>query len=118
VDADLLEAISAQVDQVFNGERTAVEAFGKIYRPFRMGRIKAISIPEAGLKFLQQNPNKRNRRTGELSDGARAVRLGHRVVWLLVDERYCGAGILDGRYTPSLHRQLRMLLAKETGQDR
>lgn len=109
MEQETLEDVCSQVDELFWGDSKAVVILGKEYRPFRMGKIHAIDIAELGLKFLQQNPDKISRRTGKPSDGARAARLGHRVVWILVDGKYSGAGVLDGRYTASLHWDLKLL---------
>lgn len=117
LDDETLKDICKQVDEAFSGDRTAVTVSMKEYRAFKVGKIRAVAIPEAGLKFLEQNPDKVNRRTGQPSDGARAARRGHRVVWILVDDRYSGAGILDGSYTPSLHKDLRALAKREAVED-
>ncbi|MCD6327156.1 hypothetical protein J7M28_06345 [bacterium] len=112
LDLKIIEKACPEIDEALFGDRDSVCILEKEYRPFSTGKVREIAIAEANLKFIQQNPEKINQRTKEPSDGALAALAGHHVIWILIGDRYTGAGVLDGCYTPTLHRDLKLLIRK------
>lgn len=73
----------------------AVLFFGSTVRYFAGNKVKAYDC--MGYRFMKQNPEKINQRTGKLSEWAQKVKDGHKVTWVCSSGSYV-ARVLDGKF--------------------